>query len=45
MIYPDVHPIFVFSYDSKPDADGSYHLSGPVSFNKDKKIEYDEWRI
>lgn len=45
IVYPDVHPILTFTYDNRPDGDGSYHISGPVGYWDDRSIRYDEWRV
>lgn len=39
IIYPEVHPILVISYNIIPQADiGAYQISGPVNFQPNKRI-------
>ena len=46
IIYPEIHSILDLNYDLTPRGDaGSYQISGPVNFQPNKRIEYNEWRV
>lgn len=46
VIYPESHPVLDFSYNIKPQGDsGAYQLSGPVNFQPNKGIEYNEFYV
>lgn len=39
IVYPEVHPVLVISYNIVPQADiGAYQISGPVNFQPNKRI-------
>lgn len=44
IIYPETHSVFTFDYNVYPRGQGSYHVSGPVKFDK-RVIKYEEWAI
>lgn len=46
VIFPEVHQVLDFSYDLTTKGDvGAYQISGPVNFQPNKRIEYNEWRV
>jgi len=46
IIYPEFHVQLDFIYDLAPRGEvGAYQVTGPVNFQPNKRIEYNEWRV
>jgi len=46
IIYPLNHPQFDISYNLRSSSDlSAYQVSGPVAFQRNKAVQYNEWRV